>query len=198
MRVFGFERSLARLIGRLDLDYPPNASILDAACGTGVIGLMLMKGRPRASLVATDINPDLLERTRHGAAELGIAAARVTTAISDITTPRVTTGVAGSSHPTKLGLFDIVATGAAIGYSRDQQRTIDELLAMVKPGGYFLNVEMNETAFGKGVSWRYHYSMMPLSQMEALIRGRGFEVRRIPIREFPARLTRACYVARRD
>ena len=197
MKMLAFERSIARFIMHLHLDHPPNASILDVGCGTGVVGLTLMKHRPASTLVATDVNVDLLNRTRRNATDQGIAEERLTLGISDVSQPEVLARMNGSPDSLIRGQFDIVSTGATIGYSRDQEHSINALLRMVKPSGYFLNIEMNEKFWGRNTSRRYRYRMMPLEKMESIIRDNGFQVTRIPVRQFPASLTRIGFIGRR-
>lgn len=196
MKLLGFERSIAAFLRTLDLHLPADASILDVGCGTGIIGLTLLRRFPQASLIATDLNPALLEQVRRNAVAQGVEG-RIRLGVSDISQPDVLTPLDGSTAGPRLTAFDMVATGAVIGYSRDQERTIDGLLEMVRPDGYFLNIEMNETLVGRLTSRRYRYRVIPLSRMQqALARG-GFDVVRIPVGTFPARLTRTCFLARR-
>ena len=60
IKVFGFKRSISQFVEGLNLDHPSDAKILDVGCGTGVIGLALMKNRQDSILVATDLNTDFL------------------------------------------------------------------------------------------------------------------------------------------
>jgi len=197
MKVLGFEKSISRFVGNLGLDHPKDAAILDVGCGTGIIGIALMKDRPKSTLVATDVSDSLLEQTKRNAVEQGIDESRVTLGLSDISTPEIVKPVNGPAKDLVLKSFDVVSTGAAIGYASDQVRTIKTLLSMVKPGGWFVNIEMNEKLFGRHTARRYNYAMMPLSRMERVVADSGFEISRIPIRDFPARLTRVGYIARK-
>jgi demethylmenaquinone methyltransferase/2-methoxy-6-polyprenyl-1,4-benzoquinol methylase len=197
VKLLGFERGLARFLTRLDLQLPPDAAVLDVGCATGIMGLTLMKRASRSTLVATDVNRDLLEEARLNAIAHGIDRSRVTLGVSDVSRPEVVTRLDGMPLSLTPGMFDIVATGAVVGYARDQERSLHTLLDLIKPGGYFLNVEMDETVIGRLVSRRYHYPVMPLARMEHLIAGHGFTVTRVPVKTFPPRLTRTCYVARR-
>ena len=197
IKLFGFERSIARFLEQLDLALPADAAILDVGCGTAIIGLSLMSRAPRSTLVATDLNQDLLEEARQNAIAHDIDPARLTIGVSDISHPEIVKSLDGSPVAMTGRTFDIVATGAVIGYARDEERALVTLLDMVKPRGYFLNIEMDERPIGRMTSKRYHYPVMPLSRMEELIAGRGFEITRLQVRTFPARLTRMCFLARR-
>ncbi len=197
MKALGFERSISSFIESLDLDHPNDARILDVGCGTGIIGLTLMQDRPESTLVATDLNSDLLHQTRLNAKERGINESRITLGISDITNPREAKSINIPSKQLNIEKFDIVSTGAAIGYSQNQENTLKILLNMVKPNGYFINIEMNEQFFGRITSRKYCYPIIPLSDMKEIIENAGFTVTSIPVDRFPARLTRTCYIARR-
>jgi len=188
MKLLGFERSIADAVSQLDLRLPPEASILDAGCGTGVIGLALMRHSARSTLVATDMSPELLQHAKRNAAAQGIDERRVRLGVSDISRPGVVAPVEGSGT-LPIEAFDVVATGAVIGYARDQEDALHALLDLVKTDGCFLA--------GRLTSRRYRYSSMPLSRMERVIERKGFDVTRMPVKTFPARLTRTCLVARR-
>ena len=197
MKVLGFERSISSFIESLNLEYPQNAAIIDVGCGTGIIGLTLMKNHHDSQLVATDLNKDLLKQTGKNAETMNIVKSRISLGISDISTPKEATSIEPDTNKIEIKEFDIVSTGAAIGYSQNQESTIHTLLKMVKPNGFFINIEMNENFFGRVTSKKYHYPIIPLSSMEKIIRQAGFEVTSIPVTSFPARLTRTCLIARR-
>jgi 2-polyprenyl-3-methyl-5-hydroxy-6-metoxy-1,4-benzoquinol methylase len=197
IKLFGFERSLARFLRQIDMPLPPGAALLEVGCATGIMGLTLMQRSAGSTLVATDLHRDLLDEVRLNAMAHGIDPARLTLGVSDISHPEVATSLNGSPVSLAQRTFDVVVTGAVIGYARDEEQSLHTLLDMVKPGGYFLNIEMNENFIGRTTSRRYHYPVMPLAQMEQIITRHGFNVRRIPVRTFPARLTRICYLARK-
>ncbi|MDM8566753.1 methyltransferase domain-containing protein [Candidatus Halobeggiatoa sp. HSG11] len=197
MKILGFERSISNFILSLNLEYPSDSKILDVGCGTGIIGLTLMNERPNSTLIATDLNSDLLLRTKQNAKKMGIEESRITLGMSDISQPNKAKSITNPSTFLEIDKFDIVSIGATIGYSKSQETTITTLLDMVKHNGYFINIEMNENLIGKLVSKKYCYPILPLSKMENIIKSCGFNVTSVPISTFPANLTRVCYIARK-
>lgn len=197
MKALGFERSISSFIDALNLDYPNDAEIIDVGCGTGIIGLTLMNNHSMSTLIATDLNEDLLKQTRSNADERGINNSRIILGVSDISDPKKAWSVEEQDKQLTINEFDIVSTGAAIGYSQNQEDSIKILLNMVKPKGYFINIEMNEHFFGRATSKKYHYPIMPLLNMKKIIEDYGFTVTSIPVNKFPAQLTRTCLIARR-
>ncbi len=195
MKNLGFDASISKFLKEINIANENYKNILDVGCGTGVIGLSLAERYRNCSILFTDINQNLLNQAKKNAEEKQIEAKRLSFGISDITTPKKITST--NSIILKDATFDIVATGAVIGYSQNQKQTIEDLLSLVKPNGYFINIEMNEGFFGKNVSRRYKYPIMPLAEIEKLIKLNGFELVSIPVTIFPAKLTRTCYIARK-
>lgn len=162
MKILGFERSISNFILGLNLDYPNNAKILDVGCGTGIIGLTLMQGHSDSTLISTDLNSELLLQTKRNAQKKEIEESRITFLISDINQPNKAKLTTSPPKPFEIGNFDVISTGAAIGYSKSQETTFKTLLDMVKPNGYFINIEMNENLTGKLISKKYCYPILPL------------------------------------
>ncbi len=71
---------------------------------------------------------------------------------------------------------------------------------MIKPGGYFINIDMNEGLVAKVVASNYRYRMMPLDRMRQVIEDEGFSVSIMEFgaRCFPANLTRIGIVGRKS
>jgi hypothetical protein len=91
-----------------------------------------------------------------------------------------------------------VSVGGALGYAKDVERTARELIRLVKPGGYFINVEMNTGIMGRFVAWLYSYRPLPLASLQRIAAEGGHELSlmRLSMREFPANLTRIGVVVR--
>ncbi|MCK5809792.1 MAG: class I SAM-dependent methyltransferase [Cocleimonas sp.] len=197
MKNLGFDASIADFIKKLPLADGCYKNILDAGCGTGSIGLTLAKRYPQSSIMFTDINKNLLSSVIHNAEKKGISPKRLSLAQADISVPKKLRLQNKKERRLSDSEFDIVATGAVIGYSQNPKSTIEALLSLVKPQGYFINIEMNQGFFGKAVSKKYQYPVMGLTEMEAIIKSNGFELMLIDVDTFPAKLTRTCYVARK-
>lgn len=198
LKLLGYERGLSRFLDRLELVCPENCRILDVACGSGIVGLHLMKRCPGSTLLATDLQENFLKETRLNARELGIDDARLSVAQSDLTEPRKTTRLDGSVQMLEDASFGIVSIGGALGYAADVEHSTRELLRLVKPGGFFINLEMNSGIMGRFVAWLYSYRPLPLAAMQRIAAEGGHEVSlvRFSIREFPANLTRIGIVVR--
>jgi ubiquinone/menaquinone biosynthesis C-methylase UbiE len=197
MKNLGFDASIADFIKKLPLVDGCYKNILDAGCGTGSIGLTLAQRYPQSSVMFTDINKNLLSSVIDNAEKKGISSKRLSFAQADISSPKQLTLQTNQESRLSDADFDIVATGAVIGYSQNPKSTLEALLSLVKPKGYFINIEMNQGFLGKAVSKKYQYPVMALTEMETIIQSNGFELMLIDIDTFPAKLTRMCYVARK-
>ncbi|MBI5390250.1 methyltransferase domain-containing protein [Candidatus Woesearchaeota archaeon] len=192
MRILGYESGISRFIDNLNLKCQTNSKILDIGCGTGVIGLQLITKFPKSTLMATDIQENFLHELITNTKKRGINNQKISVGISNIATPTKVMLLDGSSVSLNRESFDIVSVGATIGYSKDPKKTIRALLGLIKPGGYFINLEMNEKFIGRWTSSRYHYSNISLTEMKQIIENEGHNVSVLPIsvKYFPTNLTR--------
>ncbi|MCK5917391.1 MAG: methyltransferase domain-containing protein [Cocleimonas sp.] len=197
MKNLGFDASIAAFIKKLNIRDGSYNRILDAGCGTGTIGMALAKRYPEASIMFTDINKTLLDEVTSKGEKEGFLSSRLSFAHADISSPKTLTLQTNKAVHLSDAEFDIVATGAVVGYSQNQKKTLEELLSLVKPKGYFINIEMNQGFFGSIVSKKYQYPVMPLAEMESIIKSTGFELMSIEVDTFPAKLTRTCLIAYR-
>ena len=108
--------------------------------------------------------------------------------------------LAGSFARRREGTFDLICMGAVVGYSQDTEESIRKLLRLLTPGGYLVNIEMNESLTGRFVSHRYHYRNISLARMQEVIREEGCDVTamRFNVRHLPAKLTRAAVIAHKS
>jgi ubiquinone/menaquinone biosynthesis C-methylase UbiE len=197
MKNLGFDASIASFIKQLPLLDGRYQHILDAGCGTGVIGLTLAQRFPDASVLLTDINKQLMSEMLSNVEQNETLLARLAVGEADIAIPNKVTLANNEEITLANEKFDIVSTGAVIGYSRHQEESLKALMRLVKPQGYFINIEMNDKLGGKMVSKRYQYPVMPLVEMERIIDDNGFSLHKITVDTFPARLTRTCYLAQK-
>lgn len=199
MKILGFERGVGRFIDRLDISCPAGGKILDVGCGSGIIGLQLLERFPDSSLLATDIEKNFLNETVLNSKKRNIDAKRVSVGFSDINMPGKVEKSDGSMAILAERSFDIVSVGAALGYSTDQERTVKELLSLVGPGGYFIDIDMNKGLIARIVASNYHYQMMMTEKIKNIIGNEGFEVSvfEFTSRHFPANLTRIGIVGRK-
>jgi ubiquinone/menaquinone biosynthesis C-methylase UbiE len=102
------------------LDIVPDEKVLDVACGSGN-GAIAAARRSWGGTVGADYVPALLERGRERAAAERLEVEFVEADAQDL--------------PFEDGSFDVAMSIFGAMFAPDQQRTADELLRVVKPGG---------------------------------------------------------------
>ena len=187
LRTMGFESGIDRFLQDLEIEIPAGSRILDAGCGTGLLGLHFLNRVPNSSLLSTDLQPNFLRATLAKAAKRQLSSSRLKVATSDISTPqeiKLMTQVAANHHmhstempssdhedspaekssdefePTTTldnGIFGLICVGAVVGYAQDTEASLKQLAALLAPGGVLLNLEMSQSLTGRFVSHRYHY-----------------------------------------
>lgn len=199
MKALGYEGSIDRFLDHLEIDCRPECRILDAGCGTGILGLHFLERFPNSSLNATDIEQGFLTATLANAERRGIDRHRLTVGVGDISAPNSWTAENGAVETFADATFDLICVGAVIGYANNRETSLRQLVRMLAPGGYLLNIEMNESLTGRFVSNRYRYHNISLDRMNGIIEEEGCELMSTPlrIRHLPAKLTRTAIVARK-
>ena len=199
MKALGYEGSIDRFLDYLTVDCQPGCRILDAGCGTGILGLHFLERFPNSTLHATDIETGFLQATQANAEKRGIDAHRLTVGLGDISEPERWKTLDGTDETLEAKSFDLICVGAVIGYAKDTESSLRKLIQLLAPGGYLLNIEMNESLTGRFVSNRYHYRNISLKQMNAVIQEEGCKLLSTPLRlrHLPAKLTRTAIVARK-
>lgn len=97
----------------------PGVRVLDVAAGSGNISLPAAKAG--ATVVSTDLTPELLQRSQARAAELGL-----TLEYQEAN---------AQALPFAEGEFDAVISAIGIMFAPDHQCSADELVRVCKPGG---------------------------------------------------------------
>lgn len=199
MKLLGFEWGIGRFINNLEIKQSGNINILDIGCGTGVIGLSLLKKFPKSKLLSTDIRENFLRETIRTAKKLGNEK-RISAGISDVTKPHRIRLLDGSLINLKKESFDIISVGAAIGYSKNQEKTIKILLDLIKPGGYFINLEMKDGLIGNWTSSSYYYNSVSWKNIKKIGDEMGYSFSHIYLssKYFPANLTRDCVILKKN
>ena len=199
MKRIGYEKSIDRYLATLDINTPPACRILDAGCGTGLLGLHFLQRWPQAELHVTDLEPNFLHTTLANATHRGLPVDRILASVSNITTPKQATTLDGTPHTLVDNDYNLICLGGVVGYSENTEQSLRQLMQLLAPGGILLNLEMNETLTGRFVSWRYQYRNIPLARIQEVIREEGGELSPTFLRwkHFPAWLTRIPLIARK-
>lgn len=109
-----------RLLERLDLLKIQPVRILDLGCGTGQGSAALLKRYPKAQVVAADLAPAMLARTRHR----GRLLRRPLCVCAD-----------AEALPFAPGSFDLVFSSLTLQWCHDPDRVFGGLLRVLRPHG---------------------------------------------------------------
>ena len=98
--------------------------ILETAAGTGIVTRAVHRAAPRAQIVATDINPAMLELAEHA-----LTAQQVTFKPAD-----------AQKLPFSDGIFDLVLCQFGVMFFPDKIRANQEARRVLRPNGHYLLV----------------------------------------------------------
>lgn len=199
LKLFGYEASLQRYLQHLDLTCPSDCQVLDAGCGTGILGLHFLQRYEKARLTAFDLERNFLDAVASNAKQKGIDASRLTLGVGDISSPQKLESLEGEKLELSDESFDVICVGAVVGYASDIEASVRKLVHLLRRGGYLINIEMNEALAGRYVSKRFHYQNIQIQRMLEVIREEGCDVLDAPMKltHLPGKLTRTAIVARR-
>ncbi len=113
----------ADVLGRLDPD--PDATVLDAGCGTGRVTEMLLERIPAGRVVALDAAPSMLVEARRRLARFGDRLLFVQADLLDLAP-----GLLGGLAP-----VDAVLSTATFHWVLDHDRLFANLAGVLRPGG---------------------------------------------------------------
>jgi ubiquinone/menaquinone biosynthesis C-methylase UbiE len=121
-------QALVRENGRLLRHFPPippQATLLDAGCGSGAMARLLASQHPAAKVVGVDVNQGYVEFARDKAAAEGLA--NLSFEQGDV-----------QSLPFEDGSFDVVLSQAVLFYLPRPEDAVREFHRLLRPGGTVL------------------------------------------------------------
>jgi ubiquinone/menaquinone biosynthesis methyltransferase len=124
---YGQDRRWKKKLVRL-ADVQPHHTILDLACGTGDITLMLAKTVTTGRVIGVDITPGMIENARRKKQRLGIGL--IDFEVGDITR---------LDFPENN--FDRITVGYGVRNVPDIAHLLSEVFRMLKPGGSFFSLD---------------------------------------------------------
>lgn len=134
MKSLGYERSIDRFLRSVELDFTRPVRILDAGCGTGMLGLHFLERFPGSVLTSTDLEPRFLRTTVANAAQRGLDVERITVGVSDISHPSHLHLPEGGSIELAADSFELICVGAVVGYASSTEASVRELVRLLAPG----------------------------------------------------------------
>ena len=114
IKFLGFESSIDRFLRGVELECSNSSRILDAGCGTGLVGLHFLTRFPESQLYATDLEPNFLHATMANAAQQGIDKQRIFVGVANISAPQHVTCLEGNTVDLESGSFDLICIGAVV------------------------------------------------------------------------------------
>jgi SAM-dependent methyltransferase len=200
LRYSGLACGIERFLARQPIDLAPGAHALDAGCGTGFLALWLAARYPQATVTAFDLEPRMLAVVARNAARNGVPRSRLVIARGDLRAPeRLERYPEGTPLPPPTAGYDLVIVGAALEHV-PLAETVRRLATLLRPGGVFLNLGMRRSPVTSALTWLYHFRPYRPDELRGAAAAAGLTACRVeplPVRDFPANLTRLAMVARK-
>ncbi len=128
-----------RLVGMLPKQI--TGQVVDIACGTGDIAEAIARQHPKARVLATDLNPDMILRAKRRLSGFG---ERVQALEADMT-----------RLPLEKGSVDVLTGGYALRNAPDLQDALREVARVLKPGATAAFLDFSRVPNAVGFAWRY-------------------------------------------
>ena len=129
------ERLARRIVASGPLPGGEHPSILEIGCGTGLLTRALRRRLPNATILATDLSPEMLQACRHSMA----ADDRLQLLAMDV------------AQPALAGGFDLICSSLVVQWMPDPPATLRALSGLVRPGG---EVHVSTLLAGTLAEWR--------------------------------------------
>ena len=164
-KVNRYGRSIENYLRVHPLPLPPDARILDAGCGTGLLTLSLLRVLERpARVTALDLSASSLAAARRGLREAA-ADGRHQVGFTQANVLRL---------PFADDSFDLVVTSGALEYV-PLEAGMQELARVVRPGGYLIHLPVRPSPATTLIEWMFRFKAHPPREV-AETTGRYFHI----------------------
>lgn len=163
--ITGYKKSIEHFVFQLPFSVEQPIRVLDAGCGTGFYLFAILQRFPNATVVGFDTGEKLIQHVQLKLEEKKLAnKARVF--VADIQGP-----LSEIEHEQ----FDVIVTAGVLEYV-PQEKTIQNLARFLVPGGYFYNVPVRDSVWGKLVCKVYACTPYSSSQNITAFKNSGLEL----------------------
>lgn len=146
-----YGRSIEDYLRAHPLSLPPDARILDAGCGTGLLTLSLLRVLERpARITALDLSASSLTAARRGRREI-VADERHQVGFTQGNVLQL---------PFADHSFDLVVTSGALEYV-PLEAGMQELARVVRPGGYLIHLPVRPSLASTLLEWMFRFKAHP-------------------------------------
>ncbi len=195
----GFKRGLCRYVLKTVSECKVSEpKILDVGCGTGLVSFALLKKFPGASIVATDVNEDMVRKAEQLAKRKKIDEKDLIIGRADVLDQDVVTLSDDSVVHLSPNSFDVVIASGVLEYT-PLDLAVPKLLSLLKPDGLLMVISIkDDTSVGR--LWGKVYKFVPIekSELKRSLKVHGCRhVIHSPLtyKEFPANMTRTGLLA---
>ena len=196
----GFKRGVENFLDRVDLKLPPAPKILDAGCGTGLMTRYLARRFPDASIVAFDIDRNMLGEMERLTREEGTSRAKVVIAEGDLSSPeRIRLFASGEHIAVSENYFDGIFVSGALEHVALEE-SIRRLTWLLKPGGMFFNLGVRRNPAGAVLAMVYRFRPYTVAEMRRACEAAeltDIQVLNLAAEDFPANLSRVAITAQK-
>ena len=169
-------------LGRISVEVPKNAKILDVGCGTGMSSLPLVKRFPEADVTGVDFSESMIKEYISNFPN----AKAVIGDFNDDKTLRLYP--LGESIAFPDSYFDIVISSGALSEYGNLKKAMPFIYSKIKKSGVLINVGINDGSLNKITGFFWKYSATGKKKLFEACKGQGFgdiEYFKIPLRFFP-------------
>lgn len=197
----GFKRGVENFLGRINFELPPEARILDAGCGTGLLAFWLKKRFPDAEFLSFDIDRRMLEAMERIRLKEGISKNNFTIAWGNLEVLQYVRDISCDATTTLSDdYFDLISTSGALEHV-SLQETVFRLAKLLKPGGMLFNLGVRRNPAGAALGMVLRFKPYSVEEMRSAFEGAGLEdirVIRLSPKDFPANLSRVAILGRKS